>query len=214
MILHGAFGDWSVNNSHNYLYMYIEEVLSGNGSGSEEIKNVSLIHKIRLLDDISAIDSALEVRKSHVFDIEESIFRQVKNTPSASALRIAFKTNIPVHLPLQVAYDPTPIDKTAGVIYGSIVLLGLYILIIWEIVHRTFAAMIASTMGIGLLALMNERPTMEDVMSWIDTETLLLLFGMMILVAIFSETGIFDYLAVYAYKVSADVNNELFDLIS
>lgn len=61
--------------------------------------------------------------------------------------------------------------------------------------------MIASTAAIGILAAMNERPTMADIMSWIDTETLLLLFGMMILVAILSETGIFDYLAVYAYKV-------------
>lgn len=49
---------------------------------------------------------------------------------------------------------------------------------------------------------MNERPPMTLIMSWIDIETLLLLFGMMILVAILSETGIFDYLAVYAYKVS------------
>lgn len=49
---------------------------------------------------------------------------------------------------------------------------------------------------------MNERPPMTLVMSWIDIETLLLLFGMMILVAILSETGVFDYLAVYAYKVS------------
>lgn len=49
--------------------------------------------------------------------------------------------------------------------------------------------------------MLNERPSMADIMSWIDTETLLLLFGMMILVAILSETGIFDYLAVYAYKV-------------
>lgn len=48
---------------------------------------------------------------------------------------------------------------------------------------------------------MNERPPMTLIMSWIDIETLLLLFGMMILVAILSETGIFDYLAVYAYKV-------------
>jgi Na+/H+ antiporter NhaD/arsenite permease-like protein len=49
---------------------------------------------------------------------------------------------------------------------------------------------------------MNERPPMTLIMSWIDIETLLLLFGMMILVAILSETGIFDYLAVYAYKVN------------
>lgn len=55
----------------------------------------------------------------------------------------------------------------------------------------------------GILAAMNERPPMTLIMSWIDIETLLLLFGMMILVAILSETGIFDYLAVYAYKVNS-----------
>jgi Na+/H+ antiporter NhaD/arsenite permease-like protein len=42
---------------------------------------------------------------------------------------------------------------------------------------------------------------MSELISWIDAETLLLLFSMMVLVAILSETGIFDYLAVYAYKV-------------
>lgn len=42
---------------------------------------------------------------------------------------------------------------------------------------------------------------MAELISWIDVETLLLLFSMMVLVAILSETGIFDYLAVYAYKV-------------
>jgi Na+/H+ antiporter NhaD/arsenite permease-like protein len=92
-------------------------------------------------------------------------------------------------------------DKEQGIIYAAIVLLGLYVLIIWEIVHRTFAAIVASTMAIGILAAMNERPDMAKLISWIDVETLLLLFGMMILVAILSETGIFDYLAVYAYKV-------------
>lgn len=48
---------------------------------------------------------------------------------------------------------------------------------------------------------MHERPSLELVISWIDVETLLLLFGMMILVAILSQTGVFDYLAVYAFKV-------------
>jgi Na+/H+ antiporter NhaD/arsenite permease-like protein len=42
---------------------------------------------------------------------------------------------------------------------------------------------------------------MSELISWIDVETLLLLFSMMVLVAILSETGFFDYLAVYAYKV-------------
>lgn len=46
-----------------------------------------------------------------------------------------------------------------------------------------------------------QRPTMAELISWIDVETLLLLFSMMMLVAILSETGIFDFMAVYAYKV-------------
>lgn len=65
-------------------------------------------------------------------------------------------------------------------------------------------AMIASIVSMAILTLMNERPTMPEILSWIDAETLLLLFGMMILVGILSETGIFDYLAVCAFKVYFD----------
>jgi len=43
---------------------------------------------------------------------------------------------------------------------------------------------------------------MAELVTWIDVETLLLLFSMMVLVAIFSETGIFDYFAVIAFEVS------------
>lgn len=42
---------------------------------------------------------------------------------------------------------------------------------------------------------------MDELISWIDMDTLLLLFSMMALVAIIAETGVFDWLAVYAYKV-------------
>jgi P protein len=61
--------------------------------------------------------------------------------------------------------------------------------------------MIASTLSIALLAALDDRPTFEEIIEWIDVETILLLFSMMILVAILTETGIFDHLAVYAYKV-------------
>ena len=71
-----------------------------------------------------------------------------------------------------------------------------------QIVHRTFAAMIASTLSIALLSALNDRPTHEEIIGWIDVETILLLFAMMILVAILTETGVFDHLAVYAYRVN------------
>lgn len=81
-----------------------------------------------------------------------------------------------------------------------------------QIVHRTFAAMIASTLSIALLAALNDRPTHEEIMGWIDVETILLLFAMMILVGILTETGVFDHLAVYAYRVNTFFCNELSEL--
>lgn len=62
--------------------------------------------------------------------------------------------------------------------------------------------MIASTLSIALLAALNDRPTQDEIMGWIDVETILLLFSMMILVGILTETGVFDHLAVYAYRVN------------
>ncbi|NXO02105.1 P protein, partial [Rhinopomastus cyanomelas] len=71
-----------------------------------------------------------------------------------------------------------------------------------QIVHRTLAAMLGSLAALAALATVGERPSMVEVVEWIDYETLALLFGMMVLVAIFSETGFFDYCAVKAYRFS------------
>lgn len=71
-----------------------------------------------------------------------------------------------------------------------------------QFVHRTFAAIMASVAGVAILTMLNDRPTMTDMVVWMDIETLLLLFSMMILVAILTDTGVFDYIAVYTFKVS------------
>lgn len=63
------------------------------------------------------------------------------------------------------------------------------------------AALLVSTSALSVLALVGERPSLEEMVAWLDVETLLLLFSMMILVAIMSETGLFDFLAVYAFEV-------------
>lgn len=42
-------------------------------------------------------------------------------------------SNLNATLPVQFSYDPNPIDTNTGVIYAAVVLLGLYIMIIWEV---------------------------------------------------------------------------------
>ncbi|CAG2203180.1 OCA2 [Mytilus edulis] len=71
-----------------------------------------------------------------------------------------------------------------------------------QLVHRAMAALIGSLAAIAVLAHYGERPDLNTIISWIDMETLMLLFGMMILVSIFSETGFFDFFALKAYKTA------------
>lgn len=161
-------------------------------------EEISTLWRIPVPDE-EFLDVTPETSKRHVFKFDQVTLNKIN--ARTAAFVVEFVSELNASFPLNFGYDPSPIDTDLGLILAAIILLGLYIMIIWELVHRTFAAMIASTMVIGVLAFMGERPTMRVLMSWIDVETLLLLFGMMILVAILSETGIFDFLAVYAYKV-------------
>lgn len=206
MRLFGSFDDDNTD-SENFLYFEVEILHTdvdnldddnqpANYAYAEPIEGS--IYQIPIVLNVDDIDTAKEVKREHTFHLSPTIWEQLSNT---TTIRLKISSNLLVSFPINMVYDPSPIDKHMGVIYAGIVLIGLYVMIIWELVHRTFAAMIASTMSIALLAMMDQRPTMPEIMSWIDVETLLLLFGMMILVAILSETGIFDYLAVYAYKV-------------
>ncbi|XP_054240735.1 P protein [Indicator indicator] len=108
----------------------------------------------------------------------------------------------PGSVPLSIKHQYLHATIEAQVTIASIILVGVYVLIILEIVHRTLAAMLGSLAALAALAAVGERPSMVKVVEWIDYETLALLFGMMVLVAIFSETGFFDYCAVKAYRLS------------
>ncbi|CAG9576989.1 unnamed protein product [Danaus chrysippus] len=118
------------------------------------------------------------------------------------------KSNCSIHmrtdanlLPFKMSYKENKLDSTA-VIYAFVLLCGLYILIIFEVINRTVAAITISTSSLAILALVGERPSLTELISWLDVETLLLLFSMMILVAIIAETGLFDYLAVFTFEMT------------
>lgn len=79
-----------------------------------------------------------------------------------------------------------------------------------QVIHRTFAAVFSSIAAIGTLAALHDRPTMDEIVQWMNFETLMLLFSMMILVAVLTETGVFNYIAVFAFKIS---NGRIWPLI-
>ncbi|KOX78697.1 P protein [Melipona quadrifasciata] len=179
------------NVSDKYLMIWLELLVNeANNSNqflfeSKQIKNITDIWVLPILPE-NLMDIFPGQRHQKNFNLDNV----TKDTLENANVVIKFKTNLEFSFAVSISYDISSISKDDGIVYAAVV-------------HRTLAAMLASTMSIAILAILNERPTMNEVMSWIDVDTLLLLFSMMILVGIIAETGIFDWLAVYAYKITA-----------
>ena len=107
-------------------------------------------------------------------------------------------------LPVGISFHYRQLFKVVRyeVIIAALILGGVYILIIFELMHRTIAAMLGGFICLGFVAVIHGRPGFEEVINWIDFDTVGLLFGMMIMVGIFSETGFFEWSAIKAYKFS------------
>lgn len=97
--------------------------------------------------------------------------------------------------------DTYSVETEVGVLSAAMILIFLNILIGTEILHRTIAALFTAFTSIGILAVLQDRPTPSDIASWINCETLLLIFSMMVLVAILADIGFFECIAIYAYQV-------------
>ena len=82
------------------------------------------------------------------------------------------------------------------VIAGSIFVI-MYAVIVSEKIHRTVAAMIGAVLMM-LLGILSQ----EEALHHIDFNTLGLLTGMMILVGVTSNTGLFDFVAIRAAKAA------------
>ena len=89
-----------------------------------------------------------------------------------------------------------------------LILLGVYGLIIFELIDRALAAVLGGIVCVFVLHIIaagdpsSTGPDLLDVIVWIDMETVGLLMGMMIIVGVLSETGVFQWAAVEAYARS------------
>jgi Na+/H+ antiporter NhaD/arsenite permease-like protein len=97
------------------------------------------------------------------------------------------------------------VDLDLSVSFSVIVLLSVYVILSFEIVHRTAIALLGAAiiLIIGISTnLFSAQESFEFAVNSIDFNTIGLLLGMMIIVAILAETGIFQYVAVRASKAS------------
>lgn len=187
--------EFNPDKHDNFLALQIEVL-----SNATHIGNAGDIWRIPIVSS-DQYDTANNMQRQHTFHYG-SVADRIDLEGNDVGIRLKLRTNSDQDFPLKLNVDSKPINTDIGIILAAIILVLLYVLIIWEIVHRTFAAILISTLSIAILAALDDRPSMKEIMQWVDSETILLLFSMMILVAILTETGIFDYLAVYTFKVT------------
>ncbi|KAG8183958.1 hypothetical protein JTE90_005189 [Oedothorax gibbosus] len=149
------------------------------------------------------LKSVTNEHEADSFVLEHAFKLNENETSDSNTYQLSVTTNkkkSSVSLSIDVSVRPAL--AFGQIVMAVCILIGLYILIIFELVHRTLAALIGATVAISCLAFVGERPSLTEVLSWVDVETLSLLFGMMVLVSILCETGFFEYIAVLTYKLA------------
>ncbi|XP_017043964.1 P protein [Drosophila ficusphila] len=119
-----------------------------------------------------------------------------------SEFRLHIYSDVETDLAIILNYNPLIVNARTGSILAGLILLIFYALLVWELFERTFVAMICSILSVTALACFNDRPNMDEIIQWMDMELLTLLFCMMLLILILTETGVFDYLAVFCFEIS------------
>ncbi|XP_050501740.1 P protein-like isoform X4 [Diabrotica virgifera virgifera] len=166
-----------------------------NNSDAIVLRNISEVWRLPL----ASHEFIKQIPKMEYTQVFHVMPYQLKNF-TYYVLRLQFATNLRSNLKVSMKYNLQPTNPKDGILYAALILAGLYFMIIFDIIHRTMASVLASTVSIATLAALDQRPSIAELVSWIDMETLILLFSMMTMVSIFSETGVFDYTAVLAFN--------------
>jgi Na+/H+ antiporter NhaD/arsenite permease-like protein len=91
---------------------------------------------------------------------------------------------------------------------AAAVLIAVYLLIAFELMHRTLAAMVGASVllfvsySLGSLDPSYRILTFDDAMRAIDDNVIFLLMGMMILVGVLKRTGVFQWMAYKSFQLT------------
>lgn len=127
------------NKTDNFVYVHIELIYTPDQQAQNSSRNLmKLTEEAETVSETwrlsvpgpGELDTTPELKKKHTFNLNATF--EALTDPNTK-LRVMMTNNIGAHVPVQFAYDPSPIDKSVGIIYATIVLLGLYIMIIWEV---------------------------------------------------------------------------------
>lgn len=163
------------------------------------MQNILEPWQLPLIDD-EQLDHAPAVARNYTYHMTAELKDLLARKDSEFRLHIY--SDAGHDLAIELIYNPLIVNTRTGSILAGIILLIFYALLVWEQLERPFVAMVCSVLSVTALAVFHDRPNMEEIKQWMDMELLTLLFCMMLLILILTETGIFDYLAVICFEIS------------
>jgi len=132
---------------------------------------------------------------------------EVAAQPKAAPRKIAIGLGLIAAFAVVIFGVPPALGKDIQpmILISAFILVSVYIVLSFELLHRSSIALVgAIVIVIAALVLGNiqAEESFEFIVSAIDYNTIGLLLGMMIIVAILAESGVFQYIGIKASKAS------------
>lgn len=179
-------------------FMYMQLVRTFYDENMTEIITVNIADLWReYLDTSKKIDMIKPSQRFALLSLWQNI-----SIDNQTRMFLRAYTDIDEIVTVKYSYDSLPVPTHQGLLFAMLVLVLLYALFIFEITNPTLSSLICSTFALAILSILNPKPNFDTILEWIDMPMLTLLFSMMIIVAIVSDAGMFDFLAVYAFQIA------------
>ena len=115
---------------------------------------------------------------------------------------ITVSTNCPENVSVRATIRDVGLVGIGQQWIALVLLISVFGLIIVEVIHRTLVAFIGAAAVLYVLALEHRFPSVAKIIQWMDHETLALLWGMMVIVALLARSGVFEFLSVRLIELS------------
>tara|TARA_B110000003_G_scaffold118829_1_gene121308 strand:- start:1 stop:2061 length:2061 start_codon:yes stop_codon:yes gene_type:complete len=115
---------------------------------------------------------------------------------------ITVSTNCPENVSVRATIRDVGLVGIGQQWIALVLLIGVFGLIIVEVIHRTLVAFLGAAAVLYVLALEHRFPSVAKIIQWMDHETLALLWGMMVIVALLARSGVFEFLSVRLIELS------------
>ncbi|XP_020806015.1 P protein [Drosophila serrata] len=204
--IHGAFRELSTRNAaenetESFGFLTVQPQVSAylGENRSKVFQDILPAWRLPLLSE-EELERAPAVASNRTYLMTEELSEKLSE--KNSEFRLHIYSDVETDLAIVLNYNPLIVNARTGSILAGLILLIFYALLVWELFERPFVAMICSILSVTALACFNDRPNMDEIIQWMDMELLTLLFCMMLIILILTETGVFDYLAVFCFEIS------------